>query len=247
MRLKDLSFAPTLLLTLTLGVPSVVGAAEVQGLVLGPAGTAVGAALVRVKDSAGKETTVRTDGGGRFVLTALPAGEYVLVVSAAGLGERARSVSVRETQTEAVEVTLPAAGFADQVTVVASRLAESQEAMKRIPGSVDILDQSVLESSRVFTLNEALGKVAGLRVRDEEGFGLRPNVGIRGLNPTRSSKVLLLEDGLPFTYAPYGDNASYYHPPVERFESIEVLKGSSQIAYGPVTLGGVLNYITPAP
>ncbi|MEX2273177.1 MAG: TonB-dependent receptor, partial [Vicinamibacterales bacterium] len=102
-----------------------------------------------------------------------------------------------------------------------------------------------LDRSRVFTSSEALRKVPGVTVRDEEGVGLRPNIGIRGLNPTRSSKVLLLEDGLPVTYAPYGDNASYYHPPIERFERIEVLKGSSQIAYGPVTLGGVVNYITP--
>ncbi|HLE63007.1 MAG TPA: TonB-dependent receptor, partial [Pyrinomonadaceae bacterium] len=65
--------------------------------------------------------------------------------------------------------------------------------------------------------------------------------------PTRSTKVLLLEDGLPLTYAPYGDNASYYHPPIDRFESVEILKGSGQILYGPTTVGGVINYVTPAP
>jgi Fe(3+) dicitrate transport protein len=114
-----------------------------------------------------------------------------------------------------------------------------------IPGSATVLDQSVLEEARVFTVNEALRKVPGVFARDEEGFGLRPNLGIRGLNPTRSSKVLLLEDGIPLAYAPYGDNASYYHPPVDRFERIEVLKGSSQILFGPHTVGGVINYITP--
>ncbi len=114
-----------------------------------------------------------------------------------------------------------------------------------IPGSATVLDQSVLEEARVFTVNEALRKVPGVFARDEEGFGLRPNLGIRGLNPTRSSKVLLLEDGIPLAYAPYGDNASYYHPPVDRFERIEVLKGSGQILFGPHTVGGVINYITP--
>jgi Fe(3+) dicitrate transport protein len=115
-----------------------------------------------------------------------------------------------------------------------------------IPGSAFMLDQSVLEQSRVFTVNEALRQVPGVFARDEEGFGLRPNIGIRGLNPTRSTKVLLLEDGIPLSYAPYGDNASYYHPPVTRFERIEVLKGSSQILFGPHTVGGVVNYITPS-
>jgi len=117
--------------------------------------------------------------------------------------------------------------------------------LDKIPGSGVVLDQSVLEESHVFTINEALRKVPGVFTRDEEGFGLRPNIGIRGLNPTRSSKVLLLEDGIPLAYAPYGDNASYYHPPVERFERIEVLKGSGQILFGPHTVGAVLNYVTP--
>jgi outer membrane receptor for Fe3+-dicitrate len=105
----------------------------------------------------------------------------------------------------------------------------------------------MLEGARVFNVSEALRKASGVHVRDEEGFGLRPNIGIRGLNPTRSAKVLLLEDGLPLAYAPYGDNVSYYHPPIERFESAEILKGSGQIAYGPVTVGGVVNHVTPGP
>jgi Fe(3+) dicitrate transport protein len=122
----------------------------------------------------------------------------------------------------------------------------SREALTRIPGSGRIIDQDQLVASRVFTINEALRKVPGVYARDEEGMGLRPNIGIRGLNPTRSSKVLLLEDGLPLAFAPYGDNATYYHPPVERFERIEVLKGAGQIEFGPHTVGGVINYITPS-
>lgn len=123
----------------------------------------------------------------------------------------------------------------------------NKENLERIPGSGYVLDKETLESSRVFTTNEALRKVPGVNVRDEEGLGLRPNIGVRGLNPTRSTKITLLEDGLPLAYAPYGDNASYYHPPIERFESIEVLKGAGQILYGPQTIGGVINYITPTP
>jgi Fe(3+) dicitrate transport protein len=115
----------------------------------------------------------------------------------------------------------------------------------RIPGSAMVLDRATLLRSRVFTTAEALRKVPGVHVRDEEGFGLRPNFGIRGLSPTRSTTVMLLEDGIPFTLAPYGDNAAYYHPPIERFDRIEILKGSGQILFGPRTIGGVINFITP--
>jgi Fe(3+) dicitrate transport protein len=119
--------------------------------------------------------------------------------------------------------------------------------LSKIPGSGQVLDKESLESARAFTVNEALRKLPGVNVRDEEGFGLRPNIGLRGLNPTRSTKVTLLQDGVPAAYAPYGDNASYYHPPIDRFERIEVLKGAGQIAFGPQTIGGVINYITPTP
>jgi Fe(3+) dicitrate transport protein len=85
----------------------------------------------------------------------------------------------------------PSASIAEIVVIgEADRLAT-------IPGSAHVIDQSMLETSRVFTVNEAIRKVPGVYARDEEGFGLRPNFGVRGLNPTRSSKVLLLEDGLP--------------------------------------------------
>ncbi len=133
-----------------------------------------------------------------------------------------------------------AQGLEPVITVIGDRIR-----LDSIPGSATVIDADVLTESRVFTINEAMRKVPGVFARDEEGLGLRPNLGVRGLNPTRSSKVLLLEDGIPIAYAPYGDNATYYHPPVERFDRIEILKGSGQIAYGPHTVGAVINYITP--
>lgn len=121
----------------------------------------------------------------------------------------------------------------------------NQAELLKTPSSATIIEQEELETSHVLTTNEALRKAPGVVVRDEEGFGMRPNIGIRGLNPTRSTKVLLLEDGIPLSYAPYGANESYYHPTIDRFERIEVLKGSSQVKFGPQTAGGVINYITP--
>lgn len=121
------------------------------------------------------------------------------------------------------------------------------ERLPAIGGAGQIIDAKALESSRAFTVNEALRKVPGVNARDEEGFGLRPNIGIRGLNPTRSTKITLLEDGIPLAYAPYGDNASYYHPQVDRYSSIEVLKGASSLLFGPQTVAGIINYVTPQP
>jgi Fe(3+) dicitrate transport protein len=131
------------------------------------------------------------------------------------------------------------------ITVPRVDVIGGKEALLKTPSSAAIIEQEELEASHVFTTSEALRKAPGLVLRDEEGFGMRPNIGVRGLNPTRSTKVLLLEDGIPVTYAPYGANESYYHPAIDRFSSIEVLKGASQIKFGPLTAGAVINYITP--
>ena len=183
---------------------------------------------------------------GRFALEALP-GRFELSASAPGFSVARALVRLAGESPAEVELSLRPGVFTEEVTVVGTRLVGSAETLERLPGSVDVVDRRQMEDSRVADVNEALRKATGVNVRDEEGLALRPNIGIRGLNPTRSSKTLLLEDGLFVTYAPYGDNATYYHPPVERFESIEVVKGSGQIAYGPVTVGGVVNYLTPAP
>ena len=129
----------------------------------------------------------------------------------------------------------------DTIIVVGQR-----DNLLKIAGSGATIDETDLERARIFTVNDALRQVAGVYARDEEGLGLRPNIGIRGLSPIRSNKVLLLEDGIPLGFAPYGDNSAYYHPSVRRFSRIEILKGSSQVRFGPNTIGGVINYVTRA-
>ncbi|MCU0246883.1 MAG: TonB-dependent receptor, partial [Bryobacter sp.] len=173
------------------------------------------------------------------------AGEYDLTVKGRGMAPFQQRVIATAESAAPLVIRLEPAAIAEQVFVSAQLIAGASEEIAKIPGSVDVLDSATLRDSRLFTFEEALRKVAGVYARPEEGFGLRPNISIRGLNPTRSSRVLLLEDGMPLAYAPYGDNASYYHPPVDRFDGIEVVKGSGQILYGPMTVGGVINYVTP--
>lgn len=220
--------------------------AELSGRVVDSNGDVVsGAALsvLRQEIQFTRETT--TDADGYFILSDLPRGKYRITVSASTFGSIVRDVNF--SSNEQLNFVLKPEVIAAEVSITSSYLAGTPESLTEVPGSIERIDEGTLENSRVFNFSEALRKISGVNVREEEGFGLRPNIGIRGTNPTRSTKILLLEDGLPLSYAPYGDNASYYHPPVERYSSIEVLKGSGQIAYGPQTIAGVINYITPNP
>jgi outer membrane receptor protein involved in Fe transport len=220
---------------------------SLTGQVVDQTGAVVPRASITVRRlSTGVERRVEANAEGVFSIAELQPGDYEVSASSAGFAAALQRVALR-TGENRLRFELRLGNLTEDVLVVAGEIAGSHERLRRLPSSVDIVDRETLEQSRVMTTNEALRKVAGVHVRDEEGFGLRPNIGIRGLNPTRSTKVLLMEDGIPLTYAPYGDNASYYHPPIDRFERLEVMKGGAQIAYGPQTIGGAVNYLTPKP
>jgi Fe(3+) dicitrate transport protein len=116
-----------------------------------------------------------------------------------------------------------------------------------VPGSGKVLTMAFLNRIDPLSGNEVFRQVPGLHPVDEEGAGLRLNLGIRGLEPDRSRTVLILEDGVPVALAPYGEPEMYYTPSMDRMSTVEVLKGSGSILFGPQTIGGVINYITADP
>lgn len=120
--------------------------------------------------------------------------------------------------------------------------------LESVPGSFNLVDEEALIERRPFTVREALNNVPGINIVGEDAFVLAPNIGIRGLDPRRTSRTLLLEDGMPLFLAPYGDPSAHYSTPLQRINRIEVVKGSGQILYGPQTIGGMINFVTkPVP
>jgi Fe(3+) dicitrate transport protein len=118
----------------------------------------------------------------------------------------------------------------------------------RMGGSVQALDEKELETLQYDDPNAVLLQVPGVYIRQEDGYGLRPNIGLRGTNPNRSSKVTLMEDGVLFGPAPYSAPAAYYFPMMARISGVEVFKGPAAILYGPQTVAGAVNYLSrPVP
>ena len=144
-------------------------------------------------------------------------------------------------QAATTENTLPA------ITVTSTSILPSS--VENLPGSYSIMTREQIEARNPFSIIETIREIPGLHVVSEDAAGTHLNIGMRGLNPRRSSRTLLLEDGAPTVFfAPYGDPSSHYSTPIERIERIEVLKGSGQILYGPQTMGGMINFVTrPVP
>ena len=114
----------------------------------------------------------------------------------------------------------------------------------KVVGSGAWISQAKIQQLNQPDINRAIQTIPGINVRDEEGFGLRPNIGLRGTPVNRSAKITLMEDGILMAPAPYSDPSAYYFPTFARMEQLEVLKGSSQVKYGPYTIGGAINLIS---
>ncbi len=117
-----------------------------------------------------------------------------------------------------------------------------------IPGSADYIDAEEIREFSYDDINRVLRRVPGVYLREEDGYGLFPNISLRGVDTSRSAKVTLMEDGVLAAPAPYAAPSAYYSPTTGRMSGLEVLKGTSQIKYGPHTTGGAINYLsTPIP
>ncbi len=131
----------------------------------------------------------------------------------------------------------------DSVTIIGRRGDVAD-----VPGSAHVMDREDLEIFIDTDILRVLRSVPGVYVQEEEGFGLRPNIGIRGSGLDRSARIALLEDGILIAPAPYAAPSAYYFPTQRRMHSLEVLKGPAAVVVGPRTTGGAINMIsTPIP
>ena len=122
----------------------------------------------------------------------------------------------------------------------------SAQAVNDIPGSAHMLSQADLEKFDFTDIMRTLTSVPGVYVLEEDGYGLRPNIGMRGTGQNRSEKVTIMEDGVLAAPAPYSAPSAYYFPTAGRMQQVEVLKGTSSAMYGPRTTGGVINMLSRA-
>lgn len=134
----------------------------------------------------------------------------------------------------------------DTVTVTGDWLGvPSWETIRTYPGARSVITETELHESGSRNLQDALRLVPGVRIQDEIGTGVLPNIGVRGLNPARSERAMVLVDGVPLALAPYtGTGLSLFPVTMQSIQAIDVARGGVAVRYGPNNVGGVINFIS---
>ena len=218
---------------------------RVTGRVVAEAtGSPLAGATVRLADS-DRPAGTTTDDEGRFSLTGLPTGSRTLQFRFVGYTPATRQVKVRGGETTRLTVQLSG----DVVELSGIEITSSTWTRRAsAPGATTEINAAALDRIVSIGSQEALETVPGVYGLADDGMGqTRMSVGIRGLQPRRTQRVLVMEDGMPIQPAPYVFSPLYYNPPIERIEEVEVMKGHSTIRHGPQTMAGVINYVTSRP
>lgn len=187
-----------------------------------------------------------TDDNGDFVIDNLPAGTYTLQVSCIGYDEFTDDPF--ELAKGEVLLIEPISLVSKSIQIAEITITEQQKVWdSRYTGSNNVISAKKLERIQPIGSEEMLRTVPGVNIAGDMGISNRPNISIRGSDPRRSNKILLLEDGSPISPAPYLAPGAYYNVPADRLDGIQVIKGPDVLAYGSNTIFGVVNYITRRP
>ena len=186
-----------------------------------------------------------TDATGHFVFPSIEAGEYKLLFVNDGFETYSLVVRVKSNESTKLTVFMQENVLdIPEVVITHVSLTGGEQGLKDLPGSAYYISPKELQKFNYTDINRILKSIPGVNLQEEDGFGLRPNIGLRGAGVERSTKITIMEDGVLTAPAPYSASAAYYFPTVGRMQAVEILKGSAQIKYGPYTTGGAINLIS---
>ncbi len=134
----------------------------------------------------------------------------------------------------------------DKITVNGDLLGDSRaEQVKTYPGNRTVISNEQLEKGANRTLDDALQRVPGVKIQDETGTGVLPQIAVRGLYDSRSGRAQILQDGIPLALAPYGqEGMSLFPVTFASIDRIDVVRGGAAVQYGPNNVGGVINLVS---
>ncbi|ARV12854.1 TonB-dependent receptor [Gilvibacter sp. SZ-19] len=190
-----------------------------------------------------------TDVNGQVVFEDLEPGDYQLYVFALDyeLLEATISLNANKTLTYVLEPLGEALSeviiTAQRETVLALRQLRPVEGTAIYSGkkSEVVLLDNVTANLATANARQIYSRIVGLNIYENNDAGLQLNIGGRGLNPNRTANFNTRQNGYDISADVLGYPESYYSPPPEAVQEIQIVRGAASLQYG-TQFGGLVNF-----
>ena len=241
MRLKVYSFFILLLSSLC-----IYGQHTLSGTITDQSGVAVADVELYLREAS---LAVQSSSDGTFSFKNIPSGTYNLVVF--GYAYELVEEPIVISKNTIKDYKLKALGGSLSEVVLSTRREKvfALRTLKKVEGTaiyagkkseVVVLDQ-LTANLAANAPRQIYSQVVGLNIYENGDAGLQLNIGGRGLDPNRSSNFNIRQNNYDISADVLGYPESYYTPPAEALEEIQVIRGAASLQYG-TQFGGLINF-----
>ena len=192
---------------------------------------------------------VQTTSDGTFIFQDVPSGTYSMVVFGYAYDLVEEQITI--DRDEVKDYKLKALGESLSEVVLSTRREKvfALRRLKKVEGTaiyagkkseVVVLDQ-LTANLAANAPRQIYSQVVGLNIYENGDAGLQLNIGGRGLDPNRSSNFNIRQNNYDISADVLGYPESYYTPPAEALEEIQVVRGAASLQYG-TQFGGLINF-----
>lgn len=199
--------------------------------------------------------SIRSDEKGKYHLRHLSYGSHKLIYFAYGYEKVERYIDIKD---EKLEINIELEPLVRELKDVVVKNEKENDfgitRLKPVDGmaiyagkkSEVVLLDDVAANLATNNSRQVFAKVAGLNIWESDGAGLQIGIGGRGLSPNRTSNFNTRQNGYDISADALGYPESYYSPPTEALEKIEVVRGAASLQYG-TQFGGFINFVFKKP
>lgn len=194
------------------------------------------------------ERYTQSNASGDFTLSGIPTGTWRIEVSLVGYQTYVDSITLTENLEYNISLRPKSTQLAQADILTQKEDGPTAISLKNIEGTaIYASKKSELIELRNITANlsnnnarQALARVPGVNVWESDAAGLQLGIGARGLSPDRSSNFNMRQNGYDIAADALGYPESYYAPPMQSLERIEIVRGAASLQYG-TQFGGMIN------
>lgn len=217
---------------------------QVSGKVTGIQGEPIVGAFVWLQPN---QISTTTTNKGNYVLGNLVAGDYSMTFSAVGYRDKTLTFTLTDQSLElnlvldSLEVTF------DQDVLVEGDAYHLDPAISGVTllrsKTLQVVDLKVtIGNLAANNARELYKTIPGLNIWENDNSGIQLNIGGRGLSPNRTSNFNTRQNGYDISADALGYPETYYTPPAQALQRIEILRGAASLQFG-TQFGGMVNFV----